>query len=75
MCLTASCLPIHCSSAETQNIGETLVDQRDDDQGEGGDAEDGLLVIEKAEDEDEDEDGADRRLDCGYKILERKACS
>ena len=37
---------------------------RDED---GGDAEDHL-------DEDEDEGGADRRLDCGYKILERKAC-
>ena len=35
------------------------------------DAEDGLVVSEEAE----DEDGADRRLDCGYKILERKACS
>ena len=96
--LTASCLPIHCWTSETQNIGHTLGDE---DQDDGGDVEDDLAEAEEAEDEGEDEaedegeddlaedeeaedggedegedeGGANRRLDAGYKILERKACS
>ena len=37
--LTASCLPIHCWTSETQNIGQPLGDE---DQEDGRDAEDDL---------------------------------
>ena len=47
----------------------------EDDQTEDDKAEDDLDEDAKGEDEGEDEGGADRRLDSGYKILERKACS
>ena len=47
----------------------------EDVEAEDADDEDDLDEDDEAEDEGEDVGGADRRLDSGYKILERKACS